>query len=308
MAYLMITSMIFQITHPPKQVVLPDLTGKVAIVTGGNTGIGYWTAKRLAQKGARVIIACRSQERGQEAVKQLKGELGSKTQVEYMKLDLSEFSTIPEFVKKFQELNIPLHILVNNAGLMACPQSTIQGEIETQFGVNYLGHFLLTNLLVPKLKANAPSRIVHVSSYANYKGDIHFDDLQLKENYTPFRAYCQSKLANIVFSNELAERLKGTGVTSTSLHPGDVQTDLMKYVIPIPGGGKKLMSMILRTPEQGSDTSVFLAASESAQGETGNYWMECEKCEPNPIANDPQVKKKLWEVSHSLVQKYLASS
>eukprot|EP01099_Mayorella_cantabrigiensis_P001847 TRINITY_DN180_c0_g1_i1.p1 TRINITY_DN180_c0_g1~~TRINITY_DN180_c0_g1_i1.p1 ORF type:complete len:338 (-),score=80.23 TRINITY_DN180_c0_g1_i1:56-964(-) len=293
---------LYQIMHPARKFKIGDLTGKVAIVTGGNAGIGFYASKRLVEHGAHVIIACRNVKKGEEGAESIKKEYGQNAKVQVLPLDLTNFSTIPKFVKSFNQLGLPLHILINNAGVMATPYNKIENnQFEEQFGVNHLGHFLLTNLLLDKLKASAPARVIHVSSHAHYYGSFNWDDINFDKGYGRFIAYGQSKLANVTFSNELADRLKGTGVTSNSLHPGAIASDLYRNLGPV---GQAVIKSTMRTPFDGSDTIVYLAGSEEVEGVTGKFFMDCQQAEPNPLALDPSNKKRLWELSAQLTRSY----
>ncbi|KAL0139398.1 hypothetical protein V8B55DRAFT_1523607 [Mucor lusitanicus] len=209
-----------------------NLTGKVAIVTGANSGVGLETARALSSVGAKVIIPCRTMEKSQQAAQHIKSTVPNADLVPLV-LDLSELSSIKSFSTAFLDLNLPLDILINNAGVMGSPQSYTKDGFETQFGVNYVGHFYLTSLLIEKLKESAPCRVVNVSSSGNslFLGPegIDFDNLNGEKAYSPYRNYGQSKLANILHAKELQRRFdaEGVDITVTSLHPGSVETNLM---------------------------------------------------------------------------------
>ena len=192
---------------------------KVVIITGANTGIGKETAIDLAKRGGKIYIACRDKTRGESALVDIRRESGS-DKVYFLQLDLASLKSVREFSKKFHQLESKLDILINNAGVMACPKSTTEDKFETQIGTNHLGHFLLTNLLLDLLKSSAPSRIVNVSSRAHERGEIYRDDLMLDKSYSPLKAYSQSKLANVLFTRKLAKELQGTKVIVNSCHPG----------------------------------------------------------------------------------------
>lgn len=191
----------------------------MAIITGANTGIGKENAIDFARRGAKVYIACRDVQRGEDALKDIKTASGS-DKVFFLQLDLASLDSVREFSRKFHELESQLHLLINNAGVMMCPKALTKDGFEMQIGTNHLGHFLLTNLLLDLLKASAPSRIVNVSSAGHTMSDINKDDLMSEKSYSKLKAYAQSKLANVLFSTELAKKLEGTGVTVNSLHPG----------------------------------------------------------------------------------------
>lgn len=197
------------------------------IITGANTGIGKETAIDLARRGGKVYIACRDPVRGVEALKDIQDKSES-TNVYFLQLDLGQMESIRQFTKKFRSAEDQLHILINNAGIMACPRSQTRDGFEAQIGTNHLGHFLLTNLLLDLLKNSAPSRVITVSSLYHIFGFINKNDLNSEKHYWRWLAYAQSKLANILFARELARRLEGTQVTSNALHPGCVNTDLTR--------------------------------------------------------------------------------
>jgi NAD(P)-dependent dehydrogenase (short-subunit alcohol dehydrogenase family) len=195
------------------------IDGKVVIITGANSGIGKETAIDLAKRGGKVYIACRDIKRGEDALKEIKEKSGTDNAY-FLQLDLASLDSVREFSRKFHELESQLHILVNNAGVMACPKALTKDGFEMQLGTNHLGHFLLTNLLLDLLKASSPSRVVVVSSVLHRLGRIKKEDLMSEKSYWKWQVYGQSKLANILFTNELAKRLEGSGVTANSLHPG----------------------------------------------------------------------------------------
>ncbi|XP_050478961.1 retinol dehydrogenase 13-like isoform X4 [Bombus huntii] len=207
------------------------LTDKVIIVTGANTGIGKEIARDLAKREAKVIMACRDMEKCENTRRDIVVE--SRNKYVYCRpCDLASQKSIRDFAEQFKKEHKKrkLHILINNAGVMRCPKMYTQEGIELQFGVNHIGHFLLTNLLLDTLKDSAPSRIVNVSSSAHKRGKIKFDDLNNEKTYEPGEAYAQSKLANILFTKELANKLKGTGVTVNAVHPGIVRTEITRYM------------------------------------------------------------------------------
>lgn len=205
------------------------IDGKVVIVTGANSGIGKETAIDLARRGGKIYIACRDMKRGEDALKEIK-ERSESQNVYLLQLDLSSMESIRQFSKKFHELEAQLHVLINNAGVMAIPRATTKDGFEMQIGTNHMGHFLLTNLLLDLLKQSAPSRVVVVSSLFHWYGRINREDLNSEKSYWRWIAYGQSKLANILFTRELARRLEGSGVTANAVHPGAVRTELMRDI------------------------------------------------------------------------------
>ena len=195
------------------------LTGKTAIITGANTGIGLETAIDFAKRGCRVILACRSVERGLAAVDEVKKRANSEDVV-FVQLDLASLQSVHDFSTKILEEEAHIDLLINNAGVMVPPYTLTKDGFELQFGVNHLGHFLLTNLLLERIKESPSARIVNVSSLVHQWGKINFDDLKSEHSYNALGAYSQSKLANVLFTRQLAKHLKGTSVTTYSLHPG----------------------------------------------------------------------------------------
>ena len=206
------------------------LDGKVAIVTGANTGIGRETALDLARRGARVILACRDENKGKAAVSYVKEGSGSEIVV-FKKLDLASLASIRTFSSEILHEEDRIDILINNAGVMFTPYCLTEDGFEMQFGTNHLGHFLLTNLLLDKIKESAPSRIVTVSSLGHYFGSLDFNDMMWSKNYGSQKSYFRSKLANVMFARELSKRLEGTGVTTYSLHPGSINTELGRHLV-----------------------------------------------------------------------------
>ena len=205
------------------------LNGKTAIITGANTGIGLETAIDFAKRNARVILACRNKEKGEAAVVQVKKRSGNENVV-FVQLDLSSLELVRSFSSKVLASEPRIDILVNNAGVMLCPYSKTADGFEMQIGVNHFAHFLLTHLLLDRMKEAPSARIVNVSSLAHHYGKINFDDLNSEESYSPTRGYCQSKLANVLFTRSLSKRLEGTKVTVNALHPGGVRTELGRHM------------------------------------------------------------------------------
>ncbi|CAM4568984.1 retinol dehydrogenase 12-like isoform X3 [Lepidochelys kempii] len=275
------------------------LNGKVVVITGANTGIGKETARDLAQRGARVIIACRDMAKGEAAACEIRAETGNQ-QVIVKKLDLADTKSIREFAENFLAEEKELHILINNAGVMLCPYSKTADGFEIHLGVNHLGHFLLTFLLLECLKQSAPARIVNVSSLAHHGGRIRFHDLQGEKCYNWGLAYCHSKLANVLFTRELARRLQGTGVTANSLHPGTVHSSLGRHSILMTLLWKTF-SFFLKTPREGAQTSVYCAVAEELESVTGQYFSDCRPAYVSPQGRNDELAKKFWNVSCELL-------
>ncbi|KAK7869614.1 hypothetical protein R5R35_009988 [Gryllus longicercus] len=274
---------------------------KTIIITGANCGIGKETARELAQRGAKVIMACRDLQKCETARKDI--VLKTKNKYVYCRhLDLASQDCIRRFVEQFNKEFDRLDVLINNAGVMRCPHMKTKEGIELQLGVNHMGHFLLTNLLLEKLKISAPSRIVTVSSIAHQRGTINKTDLNSEKEYKPNVAYEQSKLANVLFNLELSKRLKDTGVTANCLHPGIVDTEIFRHMSFAKSSftGYILRPLIwpfIRTPLQGSQTTLFAALDESLEKVTGQYLVDSKIHEPSEHGKDTETAQWLWAVS-----------
>ncbi|CAH1738342.1 unnamed protein product [Aphis gossypii] len=284
------------------------LDGKTAIVTGANTGIGKVTARQFYTLGAKVILACRDVRKAEQAVSEIVAEVKGDGlgQLIVEELDLASFASIKRCAKSILQKEKQIHLLVNNAGVMTCPKGKTQDGFETQFGVNHLGHFLFTSLLLPRIRNSTPARIINVSSMAHTRGSINFEDINSDKNYSAIAAYSQSKLANVLFTKELARRLEGTGVHVYSLHPGIVNTELPRTVDQVffPGMwllGRIVLYPFVKTPEQGAQTTLHCSIDEKAGEETGLYYSDCKAKEPSAIAKDPELAKKLWVKSMEMV-------
>jgi len=276
------------------------INGKVVIITGANTGLGKANAIDLAKRGGKIYIACRDKSRGEAALKEIKQDSGSEN-VHFIQLDLASLESIREFSKKFHEKEKQLHILVNNAGLVAASREHTKDGFELTFGVNHLGHFLLTNLLLDLLKKSSPSRIVVVSSLGHRRGTIHKHDLMGVNWFGKFSAYSQSKLANILFANELSRRLKGTGVTVNSCHPGLVETEIGRRSTAF-----KAMMMVFKpwskTPLEGAQTQIRLAVDPELESVTGKYFDNCQEAKTAKAAQDEETASWLFKKSAELVK------
>jgi len=287
------------------------MEGKVVIVTGGNTGIGYETAKGLAKKGAHVIITSRNLEKGQQAVDKLKKET-SNQKVEFLQLDNSDFKSVRNFAQKFIEKKLPLHVLVNNAGIASAPYArTVDGN-ENTLQTNHLAPFLLTLLLLKTLKNSAPSRIVNVSSSVHYFATpLDLKELVEVKNYDPFGVYSTTKLLNIHFTIALQRRLEKEGIHNVyvnALHPGLVQTEIVTQNDPtwsIHEFGTKLNIPVL-TPEEGAIASIHVASDPSIEKDNikAKYYDANNLIikEVSDQAKDEQLQEKVWELSSKLTQ------
>ncbi|MCI4376895.1 hypothetical protein PGIGA_G00193600 [Pangasianodon gigas] len=287
------------------------MRGKTVIVTGANSGIGKATAAELLRREARVIMACRSRERGESAAREIRQQAGAGTGTDTGRgellvrlLDLACVSSVRSFCEQINKEEPRLDVLINNAGVYQCPYSRTEDGFEMQFGVNHLGHFLLTHLLLDLLKRSAPSRIVVVSSKLYKRGEINFDDLNSERGYDGASAYSRSKLANLLFTLELSRRLEDTGVTVNALTPGIVRTNLGRHV-HVPLLAKPLVSLaswaLLRSPEEGARTAVYLACSPDVEGVQGKCFADCHEQKLLPKATDEDVAKKLWDISEVMV-------
>jgi len=278
-----------------------SMQGKVCIVTGANSGIGKATALGLAQMGATVVMVCRSQDKGEKAQNEIKEKSGNDA-IHLIIADLSSQASIRQLAENIQQRYQQLHVLINNAGAVNLRRRETTDGFEMTFAVNYLAPFLLTNLLLDKLEASAPSRIVNVSSESHQSGNIKMDDLELEKGYRLMRAYEQSKLALVLFTYELARRLQGTGVTANCLHPGFVATNIGQNGVG--SVGRSITKLIFSTgisPEEGAKTSIYLATSPEIEGVTGKYFAKSIPIRSAPISYDETLQRQLWEESAKLV-------
>eukprot|EP00731_Ephydatia_muelleri_P007154 Em0003g1402a len=281
------------------------LNGKTVIVTGGNTGIGKVTVMELSRRGAHVILACRDTSKGQAAIREIKATVPD-ADIVCMELDLASLRSVRRFADQVLQNEPKVHILVNNAGVMFVPYQKTEDGYELQFAVNHLGHFLITSLLLDRIKESAPSRIINVSSHAHYIGYLDFNDMMWTKRYNAQLAYGRSKLANVMFTRELATRLVGTNVTVCSLHPGTIHTELTRYFF---SGWMAILKplayvaqlMLTKTPWQGAQTTIHCAVADEVEGVSGKYWDNCSVREPVYRARDDVACKKLWDYSAELL-------
>lgn len=276
----------------------PKIEGKVVLVTGATNGIGLVTARELSRLGGHVTIISRNAKKCVSVADAIKAETGNL--VEYIQADLSTLAGIRKVAATFLKFQKQLHILVNNAGGFFIKRTVTPDGFESTFALNHLNYFLLTTLLLDQLKASAPTRVINVTSGSHVGARINFNDLQVEKRYGGFRAYGQSKLANVLFTYELARRLEGTGVTVNALHPGYVDTG-----IPLSSGflGKvaKLSARIFaQKPEEGAQTTIYLALSPDVEGVTGKYFVDCKPIASSPESYDKSVAERLWQVSLKL--------
>jgi NAD(P)-dependent dehydrogenase (short-subunit alcohol dehydrogenase family) len=281
------------------------MQGRTVVVTGGNSGIGLETAAALAGMGARVIVTARNADKGRAAVADIVQRLGGHAQVQLVVFDLADLSSVRRGADEILEQAPRLDVLVNNAGIVLSERRETVDGLEATFATNHLGPFLLTNLLLDRLRESAPSRIVNVASTAHNaaRKGMPFDDLQSTGRYRGMRVYGESKLANILFTLELARRLEGSGVTANSLHPGTVRTgygadgDARGFLAV----GLKISQPFFLSPLKGARTSIYLASSPEVEGVSGEYFVKCKPAKSRRWAQDAEAAQRLWQVSEELV-------
>lgn len=281
-----------------------DIRGKQVVLTGGNTGIGKATAEELCRRGARVLITARDAAKGDSAVASIRAAVPG-AEIDWRPLDLASRASIEACAAALLDELDAIDVLVHNAGLILSDRREAEPGIEATFMINHLGPFLLTRLLERRLIESAPARVVVVASAAHQRarGGLDFDDLQAARRYSGELVYSQSKLANILFTNELGRRLEGTGVTANSLHPGVVATDFT-------GDGDatglwrfffRFFRPFFKTPEQGACTSVHVACEPSLAATSGAYFSDCKRTTPSAFARDVDAARRLWAASEALL-------
>ncbi len=279
------------------------MIGKICIVTGANTGIGFETAAALIGQGATVVLACRDEAKANAALKEIAARGGSGAG-HVMPLNLASLKSVRTFAAAFRERFQRLDVLVNNAGVMPGKRYTTEDGFEMIFGTNHLGHYLLTRELLDLLKRSAPARIVVVASTMHHRGRINFDDLQAEQKFGPMGIYSNSKLANVMFAFTLARRLEGSGVTVNCLHPGVVRTQIIrKQINDYPAILRPLAIPFLAltlSPAQGARTSIHLASSPEVEGVTGKYFARCKLTRSSARSMDVSAQEKLWDISARL--------
>jgi NAD(P)-dependent dehydrogenase (short-subunit alcohol dehydrogenase family) len=283
---------------------IPDQSGRTAVVTGANSGIGWETARALAAKGARVIVACRNEDKGRDAEQRIRRQAPN-AEVRFESLDLGSLASVRAFADKLRAAEARLDLLVNNAGVMMTPRGKTSDGFETQLGTNHLGHFALTGLLLESLRRAPAARVVNVSSLAHLWGRIAFDDLQSERSYDPTRAYGQSKLANLLFTRELARRLTASGSTalSAAAHPGSTRTELQRH--------SRLMAaavaIVSQLPPEGALPSLYAATAPDVRG--GEYFGPSrmfgmlgppDRARSSARSQDVVTARRLWEVSEQV--------
>lgn len=284
---------------------LKDMEGTVCVVTGANSGIGKATAKGLVRLGARVVMVCRNAERGRDAQAEIRAvaQKAHPSHDDVVDLYVADLAVQDEVYHLGEQLRADydrLDVLINNAGVLLAEREETPDDLETTFAVNHLAPFLLTHLVLPLLKETAgrtgEARVVTISSEAHRGTSLNFDDLNLENSYGMVQAYGQSKLANILFTHELARRLRDTGVTANCVHPGVVATNIWSgsdWLSRL----ARLFTWLYKTPEEGAESVLYLAASRDLTGETGQYFKEMERVNPSPEAYDEKAAARLWRLS-----------
>ncbi|AEE84753.1 NAD(P)-binding Rossmann-fold superfamily protein [Arabidopsis thaliana] len=285
-----------------------DGTGLTAIVTGASSGIGVETARVLSLRGVHVVMAVRNTDSGakvkEDIVKQVPG-----AKLDVMELDLSSMQSVRKFASEYKSTGLPLNLLINNAGIMACPFMLSKDNIELQFATNHLGHFLLTKLLLDTMKSTSreskrEGRIVNLSSEAHrfsYPEGVRFD--KINDKSSSMRAYGQSKLCNVLHANELTKQLKedGVNITANSLHPGAIMTNLGRYFNPyLAVAVGAVAKYILKSVPQGAATTCYVALNPQVAGVSGEYFQDSNIAKPLPLVKDTELAKKVWDFSTKL--------
>ena len=277
-----------------------SMEGKTCLVTGASAGIGKATALGLAQMGASVVLVCRDPGRGQAALEQIQRH-SDNSRISLLLADLSSQTSIRRLAAEFEAAHPALHILVNNAGIIPKKRTCTEDGLETQFAVNHLAYFLLTHLLLDRLRTSAPARIVNVSSQAHRRRvAIDFDDLQSTRSYYRSRVYARTKLANILFTYELARRLEGTQVVANCLHPGVIATNLLGDYAGMPRILRFFTRLFGASPERGARTSLYLATAPQIEGISGQYFIDGKAVPSASASYDERAAQRLWQISTEL--------
>ncbi|MFT6054914.1 MAG: NAD(P)-dependent dehydrogenase (short-subunit alcohol dehydrogenase family) [Roseivirga sp.] len=277
------------------------MTGKICLITGANAGIGYAISLGLAKMGANVVMVCRDKSRGKIALAELK-EKSNNSSISLYIADLSSQSSIRQLVTDFKKDFGQLDILINNAGVITPIRTLTTDGLETQFALNHLAPFLLTELLLDSLKSSDSARIINISSNAHQIANINFDDLQSEQEYKPKEVYQRTKLCNILFTYELARQLEGTHITANCVHPGVITTKLLQAYNGGNGGFGFISKLLYGTPQKGAETPLYLASSSEVEGISGKYFANKKIAQSSNYANDLSVAKRLWQISKSLTK------
>jgi NAD(P)-dependent dehydrogenase (short-subunit alcohol dehydrogenase family) len=275
------------------------LEGRTVVLTGASSGIGRATALGLADEGARLFLVGRSPERCEETLAEIRRRTGRDDAV-MLRADLSSQKEVRRLADELLGRADRIHVLLNNAGVTLLSRQTTVDGLEATFATNHLAYFLLTGLLLPRLRESAPARIVNVASDAHRFGRLDLGDLQNEHRYRAMRVYGQSKTANILFTQELARRIAGSGVTANALHPGGIRSNLGRSEGRALEAVRKLVGLFLKSPEEGARTSLYLACSPEVEGVSGRYFANCRERTPAAHARDPELARRLWERSEEL--------
>jgi NAD(P)-dependent dehydrogenase (short-subunit alcohol dehydrogenase family) len=276
-----------------------DISEKICLVTGGTSGIGAAAALQLARLGSTVIITGRNAGKCAHQVEKIKHSVPG-ARIDFLQADLSSLMQVRQLTKDFAERYSRLDVLINNAGAIFANRMVSVDGLEMTFALNYMSCFLLTNLLLDRLKASRSARIMMVSSAAHKYGKINFEDLQSEHDYNRMQAYAQSKLANIYFTYALARRLEGTSLTANALHPGSVATNLGSNNSWLKTKLRNLLKPGMMSPEEGAKTIVYLAASPDVEGITGQYFYDCRAIRSSEESYNKETAEKLWMLSEKL--------
>ena len=271
------------------------IRSKTCMITGATSGIGRASALELGRMNARLILVCRNRERGEELVNEI--QRAGNPEVELMIADLESQAQIRKLAADFLATKQPLHVLMNNAGVFNMKRAVTSDGIEEVFAVNHLAYFMLTLLLLDRIKESAPARIINISSDLHQRATIKFDDLGGERSYGGMSSYAQSKLGNVLFTYELARRLAGTRVTVNCVHPGAVATNLANHNGAIVGTAWKVMGAFMKSPDTGARTQVYLASSPEVEGVTGRYFIDSKEARSSAESHDANIARRLWEVS-----------
>lgn len=277
-----------------------SMNEKTILITGATSGIGLVAARELAKMGAGVVIVSRSAERCATVTEQIKGETGN-NRVEYIAADLSTHAGTQKAAHEFKKRHTRLDVLLNNAGAIFMQRQLSADGIEMTWALNHLGYFFLTMLLLDTLKNSGAARIVNVSSDAHRSGKMNFDDLQMEKGYAGLAAYQQSKLANILFTYELARKLEGSKVTTNVLHPGLIQTNFNRNNGPLMNLAMGLLAPFSRKPAEGAQTSIYLASSPEVEGVSGKYFEDSKAVPSSPASYNRAAAERLWQLSLEMI-------
>ncbi len=271
------------------------IRGKTCMITGATSGIGRASALELGRLGAKLVLVCRNRERGEELVREI--QRAGNSDVELMLANLESQAEIRKVAAEFLATGKPLQVLMNNAGVFNMKRARTSDGLEEVFAVNHLAYFMLTLLLLDRIKESAPARIINISSDLHQRATIKFDDLGGDRSYGGMSSYAQSKLANVLFTYELARRLAGTAVTVNCVHPGVVATNLANRNGGLVGTAWKIVSAFTKTPDVGARTQVYLASSPEVEGVTGKYFIDSKEARSSAESHDAAIARRLWEVS-----------